>query len=404
MASVFRARRDRRAGRRRRWLAASAGILAGVTAFALSAAPATAAPAPSYHAGLDTATFSALGVTDANCFLGVGGDEIWIKPGDKIDFTASLIGLDLGGLQLSGLLTKVAGLHVDVTIDKGTAAEQSFTVDSTDTTRFPDRDQQALKAGAHSLDWTVDSISLLPVLPLNLGKLTTISLAKALDLGAKLNAGATLNWHGTIHVSDNANNCVLPTVSLPGVQITAGKATATTPQVNVDPTAGSSTPPISIDTPSGGSPSTATGGSGTGGSGTPGTGSSGATEGGSGAGTSAGTATHSGGLGGNSGGGFGNALPDGGGANGGFGNAYPDSGGGLTLGHSSNGGKGTVPTGAAPSQHLAAANHNQQKTSADLAAELPRPERMPVLLAILAIIALALVTATYARLYLLRRG
>jgi hypothetical protein len=89
--------------------------------------------------------------------------------------------------------------------------------------------------------------------------------------------------------------------------------------------------------------------------------------------------------------------------NGGSGPAAPDAGNVTQIGQGlSNGGSLTPGGGPAPTPGTSpgAVTHKQ----VNLAANKAPAAQMPVLLAIIAIIALSLVTATYARLFLLRRN
>ncbi|MEO8887717.1 MAG: hypothetical protein ABI301_04200, partial [Jatrophihabitantaceae bacterium] len=82
--------------RGRRWLAAGAGLaVAGAAVLAMTPASAASTPKPNYHAGSDRATFTATGVLDSNCKVSTGGTEVWIKPGDLINFDSAAAGIDL---------------------------------------------------------------------------------------------------------------------------------------------------------------------------------------------------------------------------------------------------------------------------------------------------------------------
>lgn len=358
--------RGRHAATRRRgwrWLAGVTGLaVAGAAVLTMSPAHATPDPNPNYHPGSDKATFTATGVLDSNCLVSTGGTEVWIKPGDSIDFDSALAGISIATL---GLTTKqIAGLNVDAKIDGKVVV---------DVAAGKDTPVANLAAGDHALTWSVKSIALLPGV---LGAL----LPPVPVSSAALQSGASLNWSGIIHVTDSAPTCKLA-VTAPTGTISIGPVKVPLPTVSVavpEPTL----PDLGGLLPGGGSK---TSGSGSGHSSTPSSGATYTPPGltipeqvvpkgyGNGAGTVG------------AGGGFGNALPD---VGGGLVNGAPDSGAGA----------------AAPSGSSSPAAARVSSSAADLAANPTPSPQLPVLLAILAIIALSLVTATYARLYLLRRN
>jgi hypothetical protein len=212
----------------------------GATA-ALALAPAAgAAPEPDYHPGRDTATFTVTGVLDSNCPVSAGGTEIWIKPGDEIDFTSALAGVDVGralagqpaggglggvvGGVVGGLLTpsQVAGLDVRATLDPGTAQARPVHVTGGRTTTYPSGRQPPLAAGDHSIRWTATGLALAPSLGL-----PAIPLS-----AAALRSGASLTWSGVIHVSDSAARCRLG-AGVPRIGVHAGPVQATLPPVGI---------------------------------------------------------------------------------------------------------------------------------------------------------------------------
>jgi hypothetical protein len=335
-----------------------------------TAGPAGAAPTPnpSYHPGADPATFTALGVVDGNCAISTGGTEVWIKPGDKINFNSSLVGVNLPVVNnLLGVLGgQLVGLNVTATVDAGTTHAQTFKVAGGKTTVYGNAAN--LSGGNHTLTWTADSVSALPVL----------SGAINIPLNSNmLKSGAALKWNGVIHVTNDTAQCKIA-VGAPQVAVSVGPVKVTVPPINVGIPApnlpnlpnlpgipglpgggGQTTPGGHTTTPGGGIhytpppltvPEQAMGRVGTGG--------------------------------------FEGVVPDGG----------SSSRIGVNLPQTPvAGASGSNPSDAA------AAKAKVKQVITTLAANKAPAAQLPVLLAIIAIIALSLVTATYARLYMLRR-
>jgi hypothetical protein len=397
----------RHAGRRigLRWLAGGAGLaVAGAAVLAM-------APAQASTAKVD-AQLSLSGVaTSANV---LGGTTIGIHPGDIVDFKASPLptaGLDnipALGPVLNQLLGSLLGSQFQVvvslpasfpggarTITLGGPAKGVCAGAKDLPVTFPD-------AGTYPFTWTVQY-----VLPGLLGCSATSPNNTNLNLlrSAGIALNATNQWTGQIVVSDNPPKGGL-SVQLPGLgaapslPVVGQLPTLSLPPVNLP------TIPISIPDLTGGLPSVP--------------GLSGKTS--SAATSAATTATY-------------DAVPT----------TIPD----LVVPHGSGGGSGggglglgslthVLPTaglagnadmaGAATSalpelpavqpvaQQLTAVPSADPQPSSQpapqaspsqtttLAANPAPSAQMPVLLAIVAIIALSLVTATYARLYLLRRS
>jgi len=343
--------------------AAGSAILAG-------AGSATAAtPVPTYHAGSDTATFTATGVLDSNCLVSTGGTEVWIRPGDAINFKSALAGISLASLGLT--TAQIAGLNVTAAIDAtSTSAGQNVSVAGGHTTVFPKPGQTALSSGNHRLTWTVKSIALLPVLGVLVPPVPLSS--------SNLQSGASLSWTGVIHVTTDAPQCKL-SVSTPKAAISVGPIKVTVPPINVGvplPTL-PALPALPKLPGLPGRKTTAPGGHPT-------------TPGGIRYTPPPLTVPEQamGGIGG-SGGGFQGVLPDGGGS--------------TRLGTNL---RDVSGTNAAKSQSSGKSGTKVKPVTKriDLAANKAPAAQLPVLLAIIAIIALSLVSATYARLYLLRRN
>jgi hypothetical protein len=356
---------------------AMAGAAAG-TAFLL-AAPAAAAPTPSYHPGADTATFAVTGVLDHNCPVSTGGTEVWIKPGDSINFDSSAVGINVSAVDglFTGIIGKVVGLDVSATVDKGTDHAQSFSVAGGKTTAFTNA--KGLSSGSHTLTWKATDLAVLPltstipILGSTLGALTHIPLSSS----AVTQAGAALSWSGVIRVTNDAPQCKL-SVATPKVDVTLGPLKTTVPPLNVNVPVPNL--PSLPGLPGGG------GGSGGGGGGT--------------------------GGGGGGGGGGGHykpptePVPDQvmGGIGSGFGGVAPNGGTSTQLGTGlpDNSGQSSATNGGGKATN--GSSKPQTQTQTVYASNKAPTAQLPVLLAIIAIIALSLVTATYARLYLLRRN
>src|SRR3954471_1089578 len=79
-----------------RWLAGTAGAgLLSALLLALVPMNAGAAPDP-----VD-ATFSVTGVAISGCSVSPGGSDVYVKPGQELDVSSSLVGIKLLGLGLS---------------------------------------------------------------------------------------------------------------------------------------------------------------------------------------------------------------------------------------------------------------------------------------------------------------
>ncbi len=362
-----------------RLLAGSLGLAFAATSAGIAlllAGPAGAAPTPRYHAGSDTATFAVTGVLDHNCPVSVGGTEVWIRPGDSINFDSSAVGVNVSVVDglLTGVIGKVVGLNVTATVDAGTAHAQNVTVVGGKTTSFTNA--KKLSAGTHKLNWTATSLAVLPqILPGVLGSLTNVPLSSN-----ALNAGAALKWAGVIHVTNDAPQCKL-SVGTPEVNVHVGPVKATVPPLNVNvPVPNLPSLPGLPGLPGGG--------------------------GGGGGGT--------GGGGGGSGGGGGGhykpppvTVPERVMGNIGGGGVGPNGGGSRPLGiglPDQTGATGTSKSDRQSSNNSQGKPKTATRLGTKYAANKAPGAQLPVLLAIVAIIALSLVTATYARLYLLRRN
>lgn len=385
-----------------RWMAASAGIaVAGATVLAMAPAHADSATV--------NAQLSLSGVATKDSVL--GGTTIGVHPGDTVDFKASALptaGLEnipaLGSL-LNGVLSSLLGSQFQVVVtfgsDFGAATPalggQSVTLGgptSGSCKGAPDSAITFPKAGTYSFTWTVRY-----VLPGLLG--CTKSSLGATSMNQLQQAGIAINasnqWVGQVVVANDPPKGGI-SVQLPGVG-----AAPSLPVVGQLP--GATLPPVSLPTiPVGGISIPGVGG----GSASSGSG-SGSTSTGHGGGSTKGAGSH-----------FtppGLTVPEevvpkgygnGDGANPG------GSGSGLGVGGLSDlgvlgdivaGGSGTHT--AAPAAATAAPSSSPGPTIAAhavlTATSTSKGQQMPVVLAIVSIIALSLVTAIYARMYLLRK-
>ncbi len=342
-------RREQPSGlrRRSRWLAGSLGLTlaAGAAGLALTAAgPAGAAVQPSYHAGRDQATFTVTGVEDSNCVVSTGGRAVFIKPGDRIDFDTAIASASLGGVNLLG--GRPAGLNVTASVDG-----QPFDVDAGQRVRF-----SSLSKGTHTLRWTASSVSVrIPGSTGLLGQVIKAHRVKIPLQSGQLKSGAKLDWSGHAYVTTSAPKCRI-SLSTPRVHASAGPVHVSVPPVNVgDPTTPSKLPKVPK---LGSSPSTATQGTG-----------------GTKSGSKRPTVDYT-------------PSDDG---------SQAGKGAGNTDG--TNGSVGTQSSGPVANEQTSGARPIKFASSAT---DSPSGQ-LPVLLAILAVLALAFVAGTYARLYLLGR-
>ena len=348
-----------------RWLVGVAGGAAiAATLIAVTSGSAGAADTPV------KATFGVTGVATSNCQISTGGTDVYVKPGQELDVKTSIVGLTLLGVPLD--LSKLAALNGSLVIDP-----QSQTPRKLDITNTVQK-VNGLSAGDHKWKWTVSTVQVgLLKVPLGL-------TSSALKLGAKL------SWDGVIHVTDNASKCGVA-VALPSVS--ASVSASGLPPIGISIPGIKVTVPVSV--PSVSLPAV----------GKPGGGNSGGSNGHRNHSSSTPPAGND------------NPVPvpakvvpgdDGSGLLGGgidFGGvpAGSDVGGGsIPIA-----GSGAGPA-SAPATH-AAQLPNQDSTgkhkTIDLAASRPGSTgEVWVVLAIVAVIALAFVAATYARLYLLKRG
>lgn len=340
-----------------RWLVAAAGGAAiAATLIGMTSTSAGAVDNPV------KATFGVTGVATSNCPVSVGGTDVYVKPGQELDVKSSIIGLTLLGVPLD--LSKLASLNGKMVIDPNTDHANNLDIINTV------QKVNGLTAGDHKWTWTVSSV-----------KVGLLNVPLGLSSSA-LKAGAKLTWTGTIHVTSDAAKCGVA-VQLPS--ISASVSASGLPPIGVGIPGIKVTVPVNVPTsvPTIGNPGS--GGNGNGGHHS----------------TSHRPPVVNNPIpvpakvvpSGDSGGLVGSTIDFGGVPAGSAGGSVPLAGG--------NAGPATAPTSAA------AANNplNDGKQPIELAASKPASTgEVWVVLAIVAVIALAFVAATYARLYLLKRG
>ena len=357
-----------RPGRRARWLAAIAGfgVAAGAVAVAQPAEASTAVPAQLALTGIVTGTSP------------IGGSVVGIRRGDSVDLTAAPAGLSTQGLNnlgvpLGDVLGSIAGSLVGYQVVVHLPA--TFPGGQRDVTLGPCGGRSDLRLGfsnpgTYDFTWSAYSVTALPLLGCRINPLT-LDGNQLRQAGIALNAGN--QWVGKIVVATNPPAGGL-TVQLPAVSAAPTVGSVHLPSVGVP---GASLPTVTPPNVSPQSPSDAREpaprGNSANSAGSSATPSSGTSE--------AGVGPH--------------------GCCGDVSRHNPEAGPDSILLNGLGGG-----TGAVPEQGGAGADATPVPTRggqpADLAARMP-PAEVPVLLAILAIVVLSVVTATYARVYLIRR-
>lgn len=360
-----------------RWIAGALGlVLAGITAIAL--APSSAG------ASTVTAQLSLSGVATQGNIL--GGTTVGVHPGDTVNFqaaavpTAGLNNIPALGPLLNDLATTLLHtsyqvvLHLPSNFPGGARDVTLGGPTSGKCVGVPSLPVNFPTIGTYNFSWTVQY-----VLP-NLLGCTTNGISNS-NLNLLKSVGVSLNstnqWVGQIVVATNPPPPGI-SIQLPGLSVAPNL-----PIVGQAPTLGINgiklpTIPITVPTLPGGGKTTTPGGGGTGSSGNPG---------GPPAECVPCEVVPSVGLGG--------------GLLSGVGNISPGADNGL-IGGIRNPAALTLPS-ASTTFGVPSSSPTKAKR-VDLAANKAPTAQVPVVLAIIAIIALALVTATYARLYLLRRN
>lgn len=339
-----------------------AGGIAALTAGVLLAGSPAGA-----EAGSTTATLTLTGVRDSNCPVSTGGTDVYVKPGGDVTFKADLAGLSvktpLGYVDISSALVTSFNDKLIIDGDK----KHPHTIAKGKTFVWKN-----VPGGTHSLAWSATSVTALGLnIPLNLDVV-------------HLPVGGQLNWVGSVKAT-NSTKCGI-SIEVPGGGVTVGPIHVSVPPITTLPTV-----PVSIPNLPGG------GGGGSSGSHHPGSGGhSSSSAPGGGTGVSAQQTPIPELVVPNAGSGGDSAY--GGGGVGGLG-AFPDTGGGIgAIAPGAVTSTAPAPGATSSSPHSKPVNLATDSTDGGLGGA-----QLPVLLAIVAIIALSLVTATYARMYLLRK-
>lgn len=347
-------------------LLVAGGMVALFSALLLNNLPAGA------EASTSTATLTLLGIRDSNCDFQTGGTTVYIKPGGTVTFTG----------ELTGISVKVAGLTIPISSSLVTSFNYKLIING-------DKKHPHLVNGKskyvlrdvtkdQALAWSAASVQINVPLLGGLHKLENIPLSLSNVTG--IPAGGHLNWAGKVVASSNTK-CGIAQV--PGGVVSVGPIHVTVPPITNLPSQ-----PGLPNLPGGGNSSSSSSGH----------------HPGNGHGSSPGTG------GGSNPSGSQTPIPElvvpnvgsggdsafGGGGIGGLG-AQPDAGG---IGPAA--ADAVTSTAAAPSSAPGSKPKPVDLATNSTDGGLGGPQ-LPVLLAIVAIIALSLVTAAYARMYLLRR-
>lgn len=365
-----------RSRRTARWLAGFAGLAVAAGGVLLIARPAGASTTV-------TAELSLSGVVTGSS--PVGGSVVGIHPGDSVDFKAapagiSAQGLDKLGINVSGLLGSLTGSLVgyQVTLYPGSLPGVTSPVRLGPCGGQSDLKVNFPSAGTYNFSWSAASVTVVPVFGCSVNKLD-------LNGNQLRSAGIALNgsnqWVGKVVAATNPPAGGI-SVQLPKVGVSPKVGGVQLPRVGLP---GATLPTVPVNPPSlsSGLPSKAH----------------------SGASSSGINYRPPGGLIQDS------VVPKGYGCCDQGGHA-PDAAlnsvllNGLPGGHGAVPGdlSGSVAPGSAGKNGAPAAVPDRARKPVDVASSKAVAGQMPVLLAILAIIALSLVTATYARQYLTRRS
>ncbi|MGI8879107.1 MAG: hypothetical protein ACR2KJ_01055 [Jatrophihabitans sp.] len=168
-------------------------------------------------------TLAVTGLVADGCPASAGGSQIFIKPGDTVEFRATLAGINLGVIHnvlplVPATLTSngVGSFNTTVTFadenttSKGKTVGHPHAVTDTDAYRrtFP-------RSGVYNFGWIARSLSLLKI-PILLPKGLTVPLSQ--NVPGIVGDDSSLSWAGQVVVSDKATKCGL-SVQVPGVTI-----------------------------------------------------------------------------------------------------------------------------------------------------------------------------------------
>lgn len=349
-------------------LLVAAGIAALTGGMLLANVPAGA------ESSTTTATLTLTGVRDSNCDVSTGGTTVYVKPGGTVTFKAELAGLSVK-LPLLG--------YVDISSGKITSFRDKLVIDGD--SKHPHYIAKGktfvwkdVPAGKHSIAWSADAVYV-----------GALKIPLSLDI-VHLPVGGKLNWVGTVAASKDTK-CGI-SIEVPGVSASVGPIHVSIPPVTTVPTVPVTVPSLP-SLPGGGG-----GGSSSSAPHHPGGGGGGSSAPGGGNGPSVpGEPTPIPKLVVPNAGSGGNSAFGGGGGLGGIG-ALPDDGGVGPIAPAA-----VTSTAAAPDSSAAPSKGKPVDLATSKSDGGLGGPQLPVLLAIVAIIALSLVTATYARMYLLRK-
>lgn len=199
----------------------SSRVLGAVIAAALVAVGvAFLSDRPANAATTRHATLAVTGLVADGCPASIGGSQIFIKPGDTVEFKATLAGINLSVVHVAGLpgtLTtgKVASFNTTITFADQNTRSGGKTVPHphpvTDTTVYRRTFPQS---GVFNFGWIARSLSLLkvPLLP------NGITVPLSMNIPGIVGADSALSWGGQVVVSSKATKCGL-SVQVPGVTV-----------------------------------------------------------------------------------------------------------------------------------------------------------------------------------------
>ncbi len=195
------------------WVALLAGgAVAG--AIALAMAPANA------EAASTTATLTFTGLVDSNCQFSTGGTTAYVAPGGSVTIKASLAG---ASVKVPATLPGLPPVTVPLDSAKVASFVDKVKIDGHKHTLKTAKDKIVLNNvnGTHQIAWKATAVSLL-------GGLGTVPLN---GNDVNLPAGGQLSWSGKIVASKNTNCGVQ--IAVPTVKVSAPGHTLTVSGTNV---------------------------------------------------------------------------------------------------------------------------------------------------------------------------
>jgi hypothetical protein len=194
------------------WVALLAGgAVAGAIALAMS-------PASSAEASSTTATLTFTGIVDSNCQVSTGGVTAHVAPGGTVTVKASLAGASVK-LSLPASLPGLPPTSITIPLDSSKVASfvDKVKIDGKSHTLKTASDTIVVHnvTGTHKISWRTEAVSLL-------GGLGTVPLN---GNNVNLPAGGQLSWSGKIVASKNTNCGVQ--IAVPTVKVSAPGHTLT---------------------------------------------------------------------------------------------------------------------------------------------------------------------------------